>query len=84
MVNVPANAPQLLKIIGDILMFVTDGEEIATPDTCHRLMYILRKMQNEVDSGIMQQGFSSLVPEAQNAIQMAMEQSASQSNLVTP
>jgi hypothetical protein len=47
-------------------------------------MCILRKMQNEVDSGIMQQGFSSLVPEAQNAIQMAMEQSASHANLVTP
>jgi hypothetical protein len=33
MVNAPANAPQLLKIVGDILIFVTDGEEIATPDT---------------------------------------------------
>ena len=65
-----------------------DGEEVATDATCQRMAGILMRLQQQ-QSGqqqALQSSFASLQPEAQAAVQQAMESYASNfnNNVVTP
>jgi len=79
-VSMTAEAPALMRIVGQIFADVEDGEEVASTATCSRLAVILTKIQESVDSGLIQKCFSQLSPEAQNGIQIALERGAGAGN----
>lgn len=84
-INLTAEAPVVLKIIGEILACVADGDEIASPETCNRFAEILFEMQRCVPDERMQEGFGSISAEGQFAISAAMEQHAlARGNRVSP
>lgn len=85
MIRLEAEATQITRIIGEILLLVEDGEEIASPETCLRFARILLHMQQDVPGVVMQQAFASLVPEAQSVVNSVMEgYRVSQCKVVTP
>jgi hypothetical protein len=78
-------AQHLLRIIGETLESVSNGDDVATPETCATMVQILRELQNNLPAEQMKQAFDELPAEAQAAIQEAMHQYAQQhSNVVTP
>lgn len=78
-------AERLLRIIGEIFMYVSEGEELATPDTQSRLAKILLQMQQSVPGDRMQHAFGSLTDESQQCINSVMNEFRAQSgNLVSP
>ena len=80
-----AEAERLLRIIGEVFMFVSEGEDVASPDTQSRLAKILFQMQQNVPGDRMQQAFGSLADESQQCINSVMEEFRAQSgNLVSP
>jgi hypothetical protein len=81
-IDLSSEAVQLVRIIGETLSLVSEGEELATPETCSRFAHILVEMQNKVSGGVMQQAFGTLDSEAQSAINMVMQ--GSSRNVVTP
>jgi hypothetical protein len=63
---------ELVRIIGETLAFVSDYEDIASPNTCTRFAFILFK--NAAISSIckMQQSFAALSPAAQAEVTSIM------------
>ena len=71
-ISVNSEANNVLQIVGEILGFCDEGEDIATQDTCSRLAGILVQMQQHLPADKMNAAFASISPEAQNGIQLAM------------
>ena len=69
-----AETERLLRIIGQTFTYVSEGEDIASPETQSRLAEILFKMQNDVGPDQMQQAFESLTPEVQACINSVMDE----------
>jgi hypothetical protein len=84
------HGPELVRILGETLALVAvDEEDVATNTTCQRMAGILIRLQQQSSPGLMlQSSFAALRPEAQAAVQQAMEQYAYQFNnnnhVVTP
>lgn len=77
----------MFRVIGETLVYVSDGEDIASPETCSRFAEILLKMQREIPADQMHQAFAAVSLEARNAIGAIMEQHAlcrTSAKLVTP
>jgi hypothetical protein len=90
---VSQHGPELVRILGETLALVSvDEEDVATNTTCHRMAGILLRLQQQEQQqsspGIMSlhSSFAALQPEAQAAVQQAMQQYAHQFNnhVVTP
>lgn len=71
--DLPTNAHMLVNVIGQVIAFVEDGEDIASQKTCQRMAQILRVMQNKVNGNVMQEVFSELSPEVQNGISLLLQ-----------
>ncbi|CAJ1951966.1 unnamed protein product [Cylindrotheca closterium] len=80
-IDVSKNAVKICQIAGQVLSAVSDGEEIASPETCENLVSILKVMRSDLPQDMMQQAYSTLHPEAQQAISAAIY---STSSVVTP
>lgn len=80
-IDVRQHAVRITQIFGQILLDVQDGEDIATPETCERLVSILKAMSSNLPQGTMEQAYSTLHPEAQQAISAAIY---SNTAVVTP
>ena len=63
----------LIRIIGKILALVSEGEEVASQDTCSRLIGVIAKIQQTVDGNMIQSVFSTLEPDVQQALVAAMQ-----------
>ncbi len=78
-------AQRLTRIIGEVLLKVQDGEEIATPDTVERLSIILFQMHQGLPPCTMRQALEGLTPEAQDVVgSLLQELSIRQAHVVTP
>ena len=77
---------RLLRIIGDIFTCVSEGEDIASPETQSRLAGILFQMQRDVSPDRMQDAFGSLTEDSQRCINSVMDEFRLQSgaNRVSP
>eukprot|EP00536_Pseudo-nitzschia_multiseries_P016082 jgi/Psemu1/292348/fgenesh1_pg.1016_\ len=83
-IDIQVEAPRIISIAGSILSDVKEGIDVASADTCERLVKILYDMQSE-NSQAMQQVFVALDPDIQNVISYAVQGFAqSQSSVVTP
>jgi hypothetical protein len=73
------------KIIGDILVQVHEGEDIASPDTVERLSSILYHMQQSLAPTTLQQAFGAMDADAQQiAASILQEMGVSRTRVVTP
>lgn len=79
-------AERLLRIIAEIFTYISDGEDLASPDTQGRLAKILVEMQNDVPADRMQAAFGALSPETQQCVNSVVNEYCAQSgvNLVSP
>lgn len=78
-------AVRLIRIIGDILVEVQEGEDVATPDTVERMSSILFQMQEGLAPSTLQQALGALGPEAQQIVGSVVQQvGISRSHVVTP
>eukprot|EP00985_Skeletonema_marinoi_P027946 scaffold23596_cov208-Skeletonema_marinoi.AAC.4 len=73
LVDIKAEYNDLLRIIGDILSFVAEGDEVASESTCARLLGIIDQIQQTVDANTIQAAFARLDPNAQQALVSAMQ-----------
>lgn len=80
-IDLGKNATRITQIIGHILSDVGEGEEVASPETCEKLVSILKVMGDNLPEATMQQAFSALEPEAQQAINVAVYRTSA---VVTP
>jgi len=86
-VQMTAEAERLLRIIGEVFAYVSEGEDLASPDTQSRLAKILFQMQSDVPADRMQQAFVSLPQESQQCVNSVMDEFRAQAsgvNLVSP
>ena len=75
----------LVRIIGETLALVQDGEDLADHETCMRFTKILMHMQQQLPHDQIHRSFNALPSEAQAAINLAFEQNASAfANVVSP
>ena len=75
----------LIRIIGETLALVEDGENVADSETCHRLVAILMHLQEHDQTGTVQSSYSSLSTECQDAIDVYLQPSQNAShNVITP
>ena len=72
-INLAAEATKILEIVGEVLFFVSDGETIASPETCSRLVNIVAQMQQQLPGSRMNEAFGAISVEAQNGINLAMQ-----------
>jgi hypothetical protein len=73
LVNISAEYNDLIRIIGNIMSFVAEGDEVASQSTCSRLLGIIDKIQQTVEANSIQAAFSQLDPNAQQALVAAMQ-----------
>jgi hypothetical protein len=84
-IDVESQCSELVRIIGETMAYVSDGEDLALPGTCTAFAAILFRMQQKVRPDLMQQSYASISPDAQEAIQSLMNEHAHQfANIVTP
>jgi hypothetical protein len=75
----------ILRIIGETLASIADGEDLASPETQFKFADILFKMQRDVAADSMQLAYQSLTDEARMSVNLIMQQYAQQvGNVVTP
>ena len=75
----------LIRVIGETLALVADGDEVATESTCARMADILVHLQREGSASDVQGAFSSLSAESQAAVHSAVQRySYVHKNVVTP
>jgi hypothetical protein len=83
-INLNTEASKITRIIGSILSDVNDGLDVASADTCERLMKILYEIQQQNPQG-MQQAYAGLDYDVQNVLHAAIEDYAqSRTRVVTP
>lgn len=63
---------EILRVIGETLELVEEGEDLASTESCLRFAGILFKMQLEIPGDRMEQAFSALRAEAQSAVNAIM------------
>jgi len=73
MINLQTEYSTLIRIIGNILSLVSEGDNVASTSTCSRLMGVIGKIQQTVDGNSIQAAFSMLEPEVQEALVAAMQ-----------
>ena len=73
LVDIKTQYNDLIRIIGDVLSFVAEGDEVASEGTCSRLLGIFQRIQQTVDAISIQSAFSQLDPNAQQALVAAMQ-----------
>ena len=73
MINLQTEYSTLIRIIGKILSLVSEGDDVASPSTCSRMMGVIGKIQQAVDGNSIQVAFSMLDPEVQEALAAAMQ-----------
>lgn len=80
-IDIRKNAVRITQISGKILSDVGDGEDIASAETCEKLVSILKVMGSSLPQDMMQQAYSTLDEETHQAISAAIY---STSTVVTP
>jgi hypothetical protein len=84
-VDIDTRYMDLVRIIGETLAFVSDSEDIASPNTCTRFAFILYQLQQKIHPDRMQQSFASLSPDAQAEVTSIMKEHAHHfASVVTP
>jgi hypothetical protein len=84
-IDVVKECRELVRVIGEILAFVEDGEHLATSSTCKRLTGVLFQLQNEVPPEILQRSFAALSMDCQTAINVQFHRHAHKfTNVVSP
>ena len=73
MINLQTEYSTLIRIIGNILSLVYEGDNIASTSICSWLMGVIGKIQQTVDGNSIQAAFSMLEPEVQEALVAAMQ-----------
>ena len=73
LINIQTEYSALLRIIGKVLALVSDGDDVATEATCARLMGVVNMIQQTVDGNSIQDVFSTMDPESQQALVAAMQ-----------
>jgi hypothetical protein len=73
MVNVKAECGALLRIIGEILHLLSEGDDVASQGTCSRLMGVIDTIQRTADANSIQAAFSMIEQDAQQALFAAMQ-----------
>ena len=68
-----SDAAKILQVVGEILAFAADGEDIASQDTSSRLTRILEGMQQQLSGDQMNSAFADISIEAQNGISLALQ-----------
>jgi len=71
-IDISQNAELLVKIIGGIAAALADEAEVASEETCSRLVSILNQLQQTCNQNVVQHAFSQLTEEAQNGINMLL------------
>ena len=71
-INLHSEHGTLIRIIGEILALVYNGNEVASERTCSRLIDIIEKIRKNVDADSLQTAFSLLEPGAQQALASAL------------
>lgn len=75
----------IVRIIGETLAFVQNGEEVASPETCLRLTRIWVQLQQMVPQDDINRSFSALEQPSQDAINAAVANNAHLvTNVVSP
>jgi len=64
---------KILQIVGAVLFFVDEGENIASQETCSRLAAVLMQLHRVLPADVMNDAFGSVSVEAQNGINLAMQ-----------
>lgn len=78
-------AVRVARIIGDVLVEVQEGEDVATPDTVERMSSILFQMQQGLAPSTIQQAFGALGPDAQQVVGSVLQDlGLSRAHVVTP
>jgi len=78
-------AGRVTRIIGDVLVEVQEGEDVATSDTVERMSSILFQMQQGLTPATLRQAFGGLGPEAQQIVgSVLQEMGTSRAPVVTP
>ena len=72
-INLGSEATKVLEVVGEVLFFVSDGETIASQETCSRLANIVAQMQQQLPGARMNEAFAAISSEAQNGINLAMQ-----------
>lgn len=72
-IDLASNATKVLEVVGETLLFVSNGESLASEETCSRLAEILVHMQQQMPSNLMNNAFSNISAEAQNGINAALQ-----------
>ena len=72
-INLTSDATRVLEVVGKILFYVSDGERIASQETCSRLANILMQMQQQLPGDCISNAFQSISVEAQNGINLAVQ-----------
>jgi hypothetical protein len=84
-ISLSQESVRVAKIIGDILVQVHEGEDIASPDTVERLSSILYHMQQSLAPTTLQQAFGAMDADAQQiAASILQEMGVSRTRVVTP
>ncbi|KAL7537732.1 hypothetical protein ACHAXR_008907 [Thalassiosira sp. AJA248-18] len=73
MINVQTEYSILIRIIGKVLALVSGDDEVASQETCSRLVGVFNKIQQTVDGNSIQAVFSMLDPDSQQALVAAMQ-----------
>jgi len=74
---------EIMRIIGEILVHIENGEDLATAETQLQMTKILFEMQQKVPSNTLQETFGSLSEEAQNLVNINLQRYAP-NPVVTP
>lgn len=83
--SIPVDLKAVLRIIGETMSYIADGEDLALPETQFRFARILRRIQKEVPKSSMEKVFHHLSAEAQGCIKSLFnEYSRHSASVVTP
>lgn len=84
-VDLETQYAEVVRIIGEALAYISDGEDIATAETCSSFAEILFHLQQNTQPSSMQESFAALSPDAQAAVRSVMNEHAHHvANVVTP
>lgn len=74
LVSLTIETAQILRIIGEILAYTDDGEDLATPETQTSFARILLQMTRDIESNHMQKAYQTLTSEVQNSLNTFLAQ----------
>ena len=74
LISLTAETAQILRIIGETLAYIDDGEDLATPETQTTFAEILFQMTRDIESIHMQKAYQKLPSEVQYSLNTFLDQ----------